>query len=55
MIHVGIAFGVVDGIVAKVPGSTMFHLFLVGNQVIDLLNIAPEVAVVLERLIVSND
>ena len=55
MVHVGIAFGVVNGIIAKVPGSTIVHLFLVGNQAINFLDISLEVTVVLECLIVGHD
>ena len=55
VVHVMIAFGVVDGIVAKVPGCTSGHLFLVGNQAINFLDISLEVTVVLECLIVGHD
>jgi hypothetical protein len=42
-------------IITKIPCSTIVALFLVGNQIIDFLNISLEVAVVLECLILSHD
>ena len=55
MIHVGKAFRIVNCIVTEVPCSTIVDLLLVGNQVIDFLNISLEVTVVLECFILSDD
>ena len=55
MVHVCIAFSVVNGIVAKIPGCTIVYLLLVWNQAIYFLYISLEVAEVLERLVVCHD
>jgi hypothetical protein len=55
VIHVCITFGVVNSVVAPVPGCTIVGHLLVGDAVIDFLEISLEVAVVLESLILCHD
>jgi hypothetical protein len=50
-----ITFGVVNSIVTPVPGCTIVDHLLVGDAVIDFLEISLEVAVILKSLILCHD
>ena len=55
VVHVCIALRIVNSVVTEVPCGTIVDLLLIGNQVVDFLNISLEVAEVLEGLILCHD
>jgi hypothetical protein len=55
MVHVCIAFRVMNSVITEIPCSTIVDHLLTGNQGVDFLNISLEVTEVLECLILSYD